>query len=339
MIIRRKEYPEFSLGDFKDLKSFFRQLKSNSENPLYQNLSSKSKVLIDKLTLEAKIKKSLAKALIKDFNRMIGSFKLYQQLVNFYGRSGLYAKLSERTKRFRKTYFPINNSTEEATTPQSSLRRRWLNFYTLADIYSEDIHEIRRKGVIRAWVEAILFAGLAVIFLNTFFCQRYRIPTRSMESVLKPGDKIFVSKLTYGPKIPYTKWRIPGFGKLERGDVVVFVPPDEVPKIWLKRKQFVKRLIGLPGEKVRIAGGDIFINGKRIDDPRIVKNYYFNDLSYGKYATRGQSVVVPEGKYFFLGDNSSNSKDSRDWGYADSEWIVGKAIFIWWPIQRIGKIE
>jgi signal peptidase I len=160
-----------------------------------------------------------------------------------------------------------------------------------------------------------------------------------MVPVLKPKDKIFVTKLVYGPKLPFSKLRIPGFGKIKRGDVVVFVPPREVTRPWYKRRQFVKRLIGLPGERISIADGNIYINGEKIEDYRIDRNYYRSEFAYGQYATEGSEVLVPQGKYFFLGDNSSQSQDSREWGWADQEWIVGKALFLWWPPKRVGKLR
>lgn len=186
-----------------------------------------------------------------------------------------------------------------------------------------------KKGIIREWVEAIVVAAILAIFLRTFFFQIYKIPTTSMVPTLMPGDKIFVSKLTYGPKIPFTNWRIRGFRKPQRGDVVVFIPPHD------RKKAYIKRLIGLPGDKIILKGGNIYINGKVVVDPRMA-HYYYNQGEYGK---ENKMVVVPEKKYFFLGDNSISSLDSRFWGFVDEKDIVGKAIFIWWPPRRIAMVE
>jgi len=187
----------------------------------------------------------------------------------------------------------------------------------------------KKKSVLREWIESIVIAGSLAIFLRTFFFQIYKIPTNSMVPTLKPGDKIFVSKLVYGPKIPFTSLRIPGIRKPKRGEVIVFVPPCD------RRKAYVKRLIGLPGEHIVIKDGNIYINGKLITQPNIANHYYYNEGEECKYT----DVVVPQGKYFVLGDNSISSFDSRFWGFVDEKDIIGKAIFIWWPPKRIGIIE
>jgi signal peptidase I len=194
----------------------------------------------------------------------------------------------------------------------------------------------QKKGVIREWVESIIFAVILVILLKTFFFQMYKIPTTSMVPTLKPGDKIFVSKLNYGAKLPFTDWRLPGFGKPARGDVVVFVPPQEVNQPWYRRKPFIKRLIAKEGDHVLIDNGDIYINEEKVTLTEVSDNYYYNQ---GKYVSKDKELIVPEDKYFLLGDNSKSSLDSRFWGFADKEQIIGKAIFIWWPPKRIGVIK
>tara|TARA_B100000315_G_scaffold226172_1_gene232925 strand:- start:618 stop:1223 length:606 start_codon:yes stop_codon:yes gene_type:complete len=193
-----------------------------------------------------------------------------------------------------------------------------------------------KKSNVREWVESFIIAAIIATIVRTLIFQNYRIPTSSMVPILKPGDRIFATRLTYGPKIPIINKRIPGFGKPQRGDVVVFVPPHEVKVHWFKRKQFIKRLVGLPGDKVLIKNGDIYINGELITDPRIKNVTYYN---LGEFARAGREAIVPENKYFFLGDNSRNSVDSRYWGFADKEWIVAKALFIWLPFSRIQKIN
>lgn len=186
------------------------------------------------------------------------------------------------------------------------------------------------KSTLREWVESIFIAAALAIFLRTFFFQIYKIPTTSMVPTLRPGDKIFVSKLVYGPKMPFTPLRIKGFHKPERFDIVVFVPPLE------RNKAYIKRLIGIPGDKIVLKGGNIYLNGKTVVDPRLARIYYYNQ---GEYGAKGVEIVVPKGKYFFLGDNSISSKDSRFWGFADEKDVIGKAIFIWWPPKRVAMLE
>jgi len=170
---------------------------------------------------------------------------------------------------------------------------------------------------------------LSYLLLQIFFFQLYSVPTSSMVPTLIPEDRIFVSKLTYGPRIPFTKHHLPGFSQPQRGDVVVFLPPSE------RNKAYIKRLIGLGGDRIVIKGGNLYINGKEAVDPRMA-NYYYNQGDYGQ---EGKEVVVPEGKYFLLGDNSIHSIDSRFWGFADTGDVIGKAVFIWWPPKRIAMIE
>ncbi len=190
---------------------------------------------------------------------------------------------------------------------------------------------MRRASLWKEWGESLVVAAIIAVILRTFLFQIYKIPTTSMVPTLMPGDKIYVSKLTYGSKVPFadTK-RLPGFGKPKRFDVVVFIPPHD------RKKAYIKRLIGLPGDNVLIKKGNIHINGKEITDPRIAANYYYNQ---GDYAKEGAVTIVPEDKYFFLGDNSISSSDGRFWGFADVKDIVGKAIFIWWPPKRITMVE
>lgn len=186
-----------------------------------------------------------------------------------------------------------------------------------------------KKSQLREWIEALVVAGVIAIFARTFFFQIYKIPTTSMVPTLMPGDKIFVSKLTYGPKVPFTGLRIKGLRQPKRGEVMVFVPPHD------RKKAYIKRLIGLPGDRIAIKRGNIYVSDEMVTDPRIT-HYYYNQ---GDYAKEGKTLIVPEDKYFFLGDNSISSLDSRYWGFVDKKDVVGEAIFIWWPLQRIAMIE
>lgn len=194
----------------------------------------------------------------------------------------------------------------------------------------------KKKGLIREWVESILVALVIVTVLRTFFFQIYKIPTNSMVPTLVPGDKIFVSKLHYGAKMPIGDFRLPGFSQPQRGEIIVFIPPPEVDQPWYKRKPFIKRVVGLPGETIQIEKGNIYIDGQEIREPQIASFYYYNQ---GQYLQDSKKINIPEGYYFFLGDNSISSQDSRFWGFVDKEQIIGKAIFIWWPLGRIRMID
>jgi len=189
----------------------------------------------------------------------------------------------------------------------------------------------RFKSEIREWAESIIIALILALLIRTFVIQAFKIPSGSMIPTFEIGDRIFVSKFIYGAKIPFTDIRLPALRQPRRGDIIVFISP-ETPK-----KDFVKRLIALEGETVEIRSGNILINGKGIDGPDSVKsNYYYNRGDFGK---EGTAVTVPGGSYFALGDNSANSRDSRYWGFVPKKNLIGKAVLLYWPIQRIRVIK
>jgi signal peptidase I len=136
--------------------------------------------------------------------------------------------------------------------------------------------------------------------------------------------------LKYGPLVPLTEHRFPGYGQLHRGDIVVFKSPED-PK-----KHFVKRFIAFPGETVEIKGGDVYINEEIVAQSEIRNLYYYNK---GDYGARGQKIRVPEDSYFVLGDNSSSSMDSRFFGFVPETFLVGKAEFIYWPLHRMRVLK
>ncbi|OGX38629.1 MAG: signal peptidase I [Omnitrophica WOR_2 bacterium RIFCSPLOWO2_12_FULL_50_9] len=195
-----------------------------------------------------------------------------------------------------------------------------------------------QKSAAREWVESIVIAFVLAMFIRTFFIQAFKIPSGSMIPTLVIGDRLMVNKLRYGPKLTvryggkilFTMKRLPGFSKPQRGDIIVFVYPED-PK-----RDFIKRLIAFGGESVEIREGDIYINGRRIDEPEVKKNYYYNR---GNYGMEGQIVKVPEGYVYVLGDNSASSHDSRFWGFVPQENIIGRAEFIYWPFDRLRFLE
>ena len=166
------------------------------------------------------------------------------------------------------------------------------------------------------WGEPLLIAAVLAIFIRTFIFGPYKIPTGSMKPTFMEEDKIFVDKLSYR------------FHSPERGDIIVFKYPLD------RKKDFVKRLAGLPGESLEIRKGVLLVNGKSMTEPPFSKNTYYNveDWKFGK---SGQVIRVPEGHYFALGDNSAHSADSRQWGFVPKKDLVGKAFMIWWPPKRI----
>jgi len=189
---------------------------------------------------------------------------------------------------------------------------------------------LKKKSVLRDWIESIIIAFLLAMVIRAFLVQAFRIPTGSMRMTLIEGDLILVNKLIYGAKIPFTKFNLPAFRQPERGDVIVFVYPEDT------KKDFIKRLVGLPGEKIEIRGGSIYVNDKPIADPVFNQVYYYNR---GDFALDGKPIIVPMDSYFVLGDNSASSKDSRFWGFVPKGNLLGKALVIYWPPQRIRIIK
>lgn len=186
------------------------------------------------------------------------------------------------------------------------------------------------KAVVREWGESIAIAFILAVFIRTFFIQAFRIPSGSMRMTLMEGDRLIVNKLQYGPKVPFTQRRLPGFSEPERGDVVVFISPEE------PNKDFIKRLIAKGGETVEIIKGDIYIDGEKVEIPVIDNIFYYNRGTFGMLE---QKVKVPDGKYYVLGDNSASSNDSRFWGFVPETNVVGKAELIYWPPNRVRFIK
>jgi signal peptidase I len=189
---------------------------------------------------------------------------------------------------------------------------------------------VKKKSVIRDWIESIIVAFLLAMVIRTFVIQAFKIPTGSMRPTLLEGDLILVNKFIYGAKIPFANLGLPGVRQPKRGDVIVFIYPED------RKKDFIKRLVGLPGETVEIKNGTVYIDDKPLLDLLFSQRYYYDR---GDFSGEGQKIVVPKGNFFVLGDNSASSRDSRYWGFVPRENILGKAILIYWPPQRIRIIK
>lgn len=190
---------------------------------------------------------------------------------------------------------------------------------------------IKHKSQLREWAESIIIAVILALFIRTFIVQAFKIPSGSMIPTFQIGDRIFVNKFIYGAKIPLSDIRLPAVSQPKRGDIVVFVSPED------KKKDFVKRLIALGGERVEIKDGKILINGEVLNGPDSIKStYYYNAGSYGE---DGKVIVVPEDSYYVLGDNSASSRDSRYWGFVPKKNVLGKVMVIYWPIFRMKTVR
>ena len=192
-------------------------------------------------------------------------------------------------------------------------------------------NKAKKKSIMREWIEAAAVAAfLAFCVIRPFIVQAFKIPTGSMRPTLIEGDLILVNKFIYGAKVPFTHIRLPALKYPARGDVIVFIYPED------KDKDFIKRLVGLPGDTVEIKNGSIYVNAELLLGSTFNQRYYYNR---GDFAQEGKSLVVPADSFFVLGDNSGSSKDSRYWGFVPKDNILGEAMVVYWPPQRIRIIK
>ena len=181
----------------------------------------------------------------------------------------------------------------------------------------------RPRSVTRDYLEAIAWAVAITLALRTFVIQAFRIPSESMCDTLLVGDFLFVSKLDYGAKIPFTHVRLPGLHAPRRGEVIVFQWPED------PSKDFIKRCIATGGQTVEVRHKQVFVDGVRQVEP------YVKHTSTGEdpagYTPRDNYMppTVPPGELFMMGDNRDNSHDSRFWGTVPMDLVKGRALFIY----------
>jgi signal peptidase I len=177
-------------------------------------------------------------------------------------------------------------------------------------------------GIIRD----IFIALVLAVFIRTFAVQAYKIPSGSMIPTLLVGDYILVNRLAYGLRIPYYKY-IFRWGEIKRGDVIVFVFPED------PSKDFIKRVIALPGETIEIKRKKIYIDGREIED----KWGFFSDNYFGPPRDDFGPFQVPPEHVFVMGDNRDESNDSRFWGPVNIQNIKGKAFIIYFSWDSYEK--
>jgi len=214
----------------------------------------------------------------------------------------------------------------------------------------------RRSGGLWEQISTLAVAVLIALAIRAFVVEPYRIPSGSMFPTLLIGDHLFVNKFVYGIKIPFTRLRLPGLREPERGDVVVFTvakrgpqtfPADRHPE--LPTEEFVKRIVGIPGDRLEFRDGKLWVNGAPVEARPLAEP--FEDelgrrLHVAEVSVDGRSfrvlddpeislrepepVTVPPGRYFMLGDNRDHSKDSRFWGTVDLADLKGPALVLYW---------
>ncbi len=180
------------------------------------------------------------------------------------------------------------------------------------------------KSKLREYVEAILLAIVIAFFIRTFVIQAYKIPSGSMKPTLLIGDHILVSKFNYGIKLPFIRSTLIPVGTPKRGDIVVFIYPED------RSKDFIKRLVGLPGDTVEIRDKQILLNGQPWKETHGVHSDSLVIPGAVQPRDNFGPVKVPEGSLFVMGDNRDESYDSRFWGFVDMKDVLGKALIIYW---------
>jgi signal peptidase I len=166
-----------------------------------------------------------------------------------------------------------------------------------------------------SWARDLAFSVLLAVILIVFIYQPVKVEGTSMMPALTDQERIFINKFTY---------RF-GSGNIERGDLVVFFFPLD------HSKSYIKRVIGLPRDVVQINNGTVYVNGERLSEPYVPEEYRENQSL--------SPVTVPPDNYFVLGDHRTSSNDSRAWGTVPRRYIYGKAVFVYWPLDKMGRLK
>jgi signal peptidase I len=188
---------------------------------------------------------------------------------------------------------------------------------------STDHSTTRRKSVVREYGEALFVALLLALFIRSFVVQAFKIPSGSMIPTLVIGDHILVNKFVYGVHLPYFGTQIVPVGTPHRGDVVVFVYPQD------EEKDFIKRVVGVAGDTLEVREKRLYVNGEAVPDPYA----HFAEGDDGRTMAPRDNFgpfQVPTGYIFVMGDNRDRSYDSRFWGFVPLDDVKGKAFVIYW---------
>ncbi len=170
-------------------------------------------------------------------------------------------------------------------------------------------------SVVLVWGRDLLLAAIIASVVILFIYQPVQVEGTSMMPALLDQERIFINKFTY---------RL-GIENIQRGDLVVFYFAAD------PGKSYIKRVVGLPGDAVRIAGGVVYVNGRRLSEPYVAPEY--------RDSASMPELRVPSGHYFMLGDHRSSSSDSRAWGSVSRQDVYGKAVFVYWPLEKMGPVR
>jgi signal peptidase I len=194
-----------------------------------------------------------------------------------------------------------------------------------------------RKSTAREYFESICVAVILALFVRTFVVQAFKIPTGSMENNLLIGDHLLVNKFVFAPTLTRAEEMLLPIDPIERGDILVFKYPED------PERDFIKRVIGMPGEVIELKDKKVYINGKPLDEPYVHFLFPLDPNSpesgEGSFDLRRSygPATVPEGEYFMMGDNRDNSQDSRYWGFLRRDYVKGKALFVYFSFGEGGS--
>jgi signal peptidase I len=187
-----------------------------------------------------------------------------------------------------------------------------------------------RKSTVREYFESIVIAVILALFVRTWVVQAFKIPTGSMENNLLIGDHLLVNKFVFGPTASALERAILPVRDIQRGDIVVFKYPDE------PERDFIKRVIGLPGDTLELRAKKVYVNGQRLEEPYV---HFLTPATDGAEFTsldvreRYGPVTVPADQFFVMGDNRDNSQDSRYWGFLPRDHVKGHSLMIYWSYE------
>jgi signal peptidase I len=194
-----------------------------------------------------------------------------------------------------------------------------------------------QKSTVREYFESIVIAVILALFVRTWVVQAFKIPTGSMENNLLIGDHLLVNKFVFGPTAAGVERAVLPVRDIRRRDVIVFKYPDEPDR------DFIKRVIGLPGETIELRNKKVYVNGQGLDEPYV---HFLEPASdsqevtsldvrerYGPVRVPARADGAREDQYFVMGDNRDNSQDSRYWGFLPRSYIKGKALMIYWSYE------
>lgn len=197
----------------------------------------------------------------------------------------------------------------------------------LAEIVLRLVLKVRKTHWVMEYVDSGFIAILLAFLIRSFLLQTFIIPSSSMETTLLIKDQILVNKFSYGVRLPFSHYQVLPGRELRRGEVVVFRYPRN------PRVKYVKRCLGLPGDRIEMRNKVLYVNDRPVDEPYVihrdqkVQTWPFSRDNFGP-------VRVPEGQYFMLGDNRDESADSRYWGFLPQLFIEGRALAVYWPLNR-----